>query len=65
MTDRTKRVYLAHLSLDHNMQDLARMTVESILESRGIFLKKEDDVLKPTWHDRATPWDDVTRRVLG
>jgi len=65
MTDRTKRVYLAHLSLDHNMQELARMTVTSVLESRGIFLKKEDALLQPTWHDRATPWDDVTKRVIG
>jgi len=65
MTDRTKRVYLAHLSLDHNMQELARMTVESVLESRGIILKKESNLLQPTWHDRATPWDDVTKRVIG
>lgn len=65
MTDRTKRVYLAHLSLDHNMQDLARLTVQSILESHGISWGKDEKVLQPTWHDRATPWDDVTQRAIG
>jgi phosphoribosyl 1,2-cyclic phosphodiesterase len=34
--DRTKKVYLAHLSKDNNMRDLARMTVHQILEQRGI-----------------------------
>lgn len=30
--DRTSRIYLAHLSRDNNMKDLARMTVAQILE---------------------------------
>ncbi|WML41809.1 MBL fold metallo-hydrolase [Neobacillus sp. OS1-2] len=33
--DRTRRVYLAHLSLDNNMKDLAKMAVAQTLESRG------------------------------
>jgi phosphoribosyl 1,2-cyclic phosphodiesterase len=33
--DRTKRIYLAHLSQDNNMKDLARMSVEQTLETRG------------------------------
>ena len=45
LTDRTKRVYLAHLSLDHNMQELARMTVQSILEDHGIFFKDRKSVV--------------------
>lgn len=65
LTDRTKRVYLAHLSLDHNMQDLARMTVQSILEDHGIFFKKDEAVLQHTYHDRSTPWDDVRKRAIG
>lgn len=32
----TKRIYLAHLSQDNNMKDLARMSVDSILKERGI-----------------------------
>lgn len=32
----TKRVYLAHLSKDNNMKDLARMSVDQVLQERGI-----------------------------
>lgn len=59
MTDRTKRVYLAHLSLDHNQMDLALLTVNSILENHGIFYKKEEFPLRMTYYDRPTPWDEV------
>ncbi|MBD2846417.1 MBL fold metallo-hydrolase [Paenibacillus sp. IB182496] len=62
VTDRLQRVYLAHLSLDHNLQDLARMTVNNILESRGFFFKRDEFALRDTHHDRATPWDEVRRR---
>ncbi|MCU6711029.1 MBL fold metallo-hydrolase [Paenibacillus sp. J5C_2022] len=62
MTDRTKRVYLAHLSLDHNQMDLAMLTVNSILENNGIFYKKEEFPLRKTYADRATPWDEVMRK---
>ena len=34
--DRTKRFYLAHLSKDNNMKDLARMSVSQTLETKGI-----------------------------
>lgn len=34
--DQTKRIYLAHLSQDNNMKDLARMSVSQTLETRGI-----------------------------
>lgn len=33
--DRTKRIYLAHLSQDNNMKELARMTVGQTLTSKG------------------------------
>ncbi|WP_335871888.1 MBL fold metallo-hydrolase [Bacillus sp. 2205SS5-2] len=33
--ENTKRIYLAHLSADNNMKDLARMSVEQTLLSRG------------------------------
>ncbi|MGO4370228.1 MBL fold metallo-hydrolase [Paenibacillus sp. YIM B09110] len=62
MTDRTKRVYLAHLSLDHNVMDLAKLTVNSILEDHGIFYKKEEHPLRETHHDKPTPWDEVRRK---
>lgn len=62
MTDRTKRVYLAHLSLDHNQMDLAMLTVNSILENNGIFYKQDEMPLRKTYHDRPTPWDEVKRK---
>ncbi|UJL46376.1 MBL fold metallo-hydrolase [Virgibacillus sp. NKC19-16] len=34
----TKRIYLAHLSQDNNMKDLARMSVDNMLQERGIKL---------------------------
>ncbi len=33
--DQTKRIYLAHLSKDNNMKDLARMSVEHGLSEYG------------------------------
>ncbi|TDF94521.1 MBL fold metallo-hydrolase [Paenibacillus piri] len=56
MTSRTKRVYLAHLSRDHNIMDLARLTVNNMIEER---LAPEDHRAKlmDTYYDRATAWD--------
>ncbi|PLR79992.1 MBL fold metallo-hydrolase [Bacillus canaveralius] len=34
--DNTKRIYLAHLSQDNNIKDLARMSVAQTLESKGL-----------------------------
>jgi phosphoribosyl 1,2-cyclic phosphodiesterase len=36
--DNTKSIYLAHLSLDNNMKELARMSVAQTLESTGIIV---------------------------
>ena len=45
----TERIYLAHLSQDNNMKDLARMSVDQVLQERGIKLDLFDtDPLKPT-----------------
>ncbi len=56
MTTRTKRVYLAHLSRDHNLMDLARLTVNNVLEDK---LAPDDyrAKLMDTYYDRATDWD--------
>ncbi|GIP35990.1 MBL fold metallo-hydrolase [Paenibacillus sp. J2TS4] len=56
---RTKRVYLAHLSQNHNMIDLARMTVGNILEQNDIMLKDQSLTLKDTYFDRPTEWDSL------
>ncbi|MFC0417095.1 MBL fold metallo-hydrolase [Cytobacillus solani] len=42
--DRTKRIYLAHLSQDNNMKDLARMAVAQTLEGRGIRVGEQFDL---------------------
>ncbi len=45
----TKRIYLAHLSQDNNMKDLARMSVDHVLQERGIDLDLFDtDPNSPT-----------------
>ncbi|CAM4383047.1 metallo-beta-lactamase [Bacillus manliponensis] len=36
ITDETKHIYLAHLSLDNNMKELARMSVTQVLESKDL-----------------------------
>lgn len=51
--DRTKRIYLAHLSKDNNMKDLARMSVEQTLQTKGIIVGEQfslydTDPKKPT-----------------
>lgn len=61
ITERTKRVYLAHLSRDHNMMDLAKLTVNSVLEEYGILGKHRQLRLMDTYYDRATLWDEVER----
>ncbi|MFC3041073.1 MBL fold metallo-hydrolase [Virgibacillus xinjiangensis] len=49
ISNRTKRIYLAHLSQDNNMKDLARMSVDSVLKERGIQLElKDTDPKSPT-----------------
>lgn len=35
ITDETKHIYLAHLSLDNNMKELAHMSVTQVLEEKG------------------------------
>ncbi|MDO7906197.1 MBL fold metallo-hydrolase [Paenibacillus sp. JX-17] len=56
----TKRTYLAHLSLDHNMMELAKMSVRSAMEDRGCFYKDTEFRLCETYYDRPTPWDKVS-----
>ncbi len=39
--DQTKRIYLAHLSQDNNMKDLAKMSVTQTLKEQGIIVGEE------------------------
>ncbi|MCA0972285.1 MBL fold metallo-hydrolase [Halobacillus litoralis] len=54
ITDQTKRIYLAHLSLDNNMKDLARMSVQDVLKERGFELGSRLE-LHDTDPSSATP----------
>lgn len=56
---RLRRVYLAHLSRDHNVMDLAKLTIHNIVEDRGISLQERKVELMDTYHDRPTLWDAV------
>ncbi|MFD1775464.1 MBL fold metallo-hydrolase [Paenibacillus rhizophilus] len=60
LTGRTKRTYLAHLSRDHNMIELARMSVRGAMEDRGCFYKDSEFRLCDTYYDQPTPWDTVS-----
>lgn len=54
ISNETKRIYLAHLSQDNNMKDLARMSVDQVLKERGITIELHD-----TDPYSATPLYDV------
>lgn len=56
---RVRRVYLAHLSRDHNVMDLAILTVHNIVEQRGYSLRERKVRLMETYYDRPTLWDAV------
>lgn len=49
ISNQTKRIYLAHLSKDNNMKELARMSVDNMLKERGIHMDLRDtDPSAPT-----------------
>lgn len=45
MAEKPTRIYLSHLSKDNNMKDLARMSVEQTLQSKGIIVGEYVDLL--------------------
>jgi phosphoribosyl 1,2-cyclic phosphodiesterase len=57
MTSKTKSVYMAHLSQNHNLMDLARLTVNNVLVEKGISAEMPDLELKDTYFDRPTKWE--------
>nr|WP_289038511.1 MBL fold metallo-hydrolase [uncultured Allobacillus sp.] len=60
--NRTKRIYLGHLSQDNNMVDLARMSVEEVLKSHGHQIG-DDLLLKDTSPTKPTPIDYIEKEV--
>lgn len=55
-----RHVFLAHLSQENNMLELAHMTVEQILRQADVDVGK-DIRLAPTYPDRPTPLMEVTK----
>ncbi|QMV42140.1 MBL fold metallo-hydrolase [Cohnella cholangitidis] len=62
LTGSLRRVYLAHLSQEHNLMDLAKLTVNTVLEDNGYFYHKDEFALCDTYYDRPTEWDFVKSR---
>lgn len=59
ISDCTRKVYMAHLSKDHNLIDLARMTVSNICKERDRCLQTHKVKLMDTYEERATVWEDL------
>ncbi|WP_070120042.1 MBL fold metallo-hydrolase [Bacillus marinisedimentorum] len=56
--DKTKRIYLAHLSKDNNIKDLARMSVAQTLEQKGLAIGEQQFGLYDT--DPQEPTEIIT-----
>lgn len=61
ISERTESVYLAHLSRDHNLMDLAKLTVNNVLEEGGLPAEGRKVKLMDTYFDRSTTWDKLNR----
>ncbi|MDF2668741.1 MAG: metallohydrolase [Paenibacillus sp.] len=60
ISERTESVYLAHLSRDHNLMDLAKLTVNNVLEDGGFSAEGRKVKLMDTYFDRPTKWDKLS-----
>lgn len=62
---RIRRVYMAHLSRQHNLLDLARLTMCNLLTERGFQTTESAGgkgiAIMDTYYDRPTEWDDLLR----
>src|SRR5690606_36071415 len=54
LAEKPTRIYLSHLSKDNNMKDLARMSVEQTLQTKGIIVGDYVDLFD-TSPTEATP----------
>jgi len=63
LTGMGENVYLAHLSRDNNMSELAHLTVKNILEEAGMEVGKHIQ-LHPTYDDRPTPLREVKQKIM-
>lgn len=61
ITSQSQKVYLAHLSKENNLQELAKLTVKNILEDYGI--TEEDVQLMDTFADKPTKLETLEKRT--
>ncbi|SHE85800.1 Phosphoribosyl 1,2-cyclic phosphodiesterase [Seinonella peptonophila] len=59
-----EQIYLAHLSQENNLIELAQLTVKEILEETGYQMGR-DLSLHPTFADRPTPLKEVKRYAIA
>jgi phosphoribosyl 1,2-cyclic phosphodiesterase len=57
LSSRLKAVYMAHLSREHNMLDLARLTLNTTAQGRGVDFEEHGVRLMNTYPDRSTKWE--------
>ncbi|ATF27229.1 MBL fold metallo-hydrolase [Brochothrix thermosphacta] len=60
--DKTKRIYLGHLSQDNNMKDIARMAVEQTLTQQGISVGPQVQIFD-TDPNKATPLTGLNKLI--
>jgi phosphoribosyl 1,2-cyclic phosphodiesterase len=58
-----QQVFLAHLSKDNNLSELAHLTIKNILEEAGFAVGRDVQLLQ-TYDDRPTSVREVNRKVL-
>lgn len=58
-----QQIFLAHLSKDNNLSELAHLTVKNILEEAGFSVGRDVQLLQ-TYEDRPTSVREVKRKVL-
>lgn len=56
-----QRVYLAHLSKEHNMKELARLTIHQTLQEMGVNYQFQ---IMDTYDDRATEWCELIVKAV-
>ncbi len=57
--EQVRRIYLAHLSLDHNMMELAKVTIQHELKEKDLNLEQHNVKLMDTYPYTPTLWDEV------
>ncbi|MFV9510332.1 MBL fold metallo-hydrolase [Tepidibacillus sp. LV47] len=60
ITNDTQKVFLAHLSRENNLPEIARLTVQTILKEYGI--TEKDVQIMDTYHDKPTALEELKEK---